>query len=249
MFGRERDDEEYIAPVEEYRDDGEYSDEYDGYSGGDCADHSHGAAYDTEEYRDDCSDHDHGQTYEDYNAEQAVYDRASDLRSRFAAVLEPGENIVWLGSANKQANASEKGLPATMRIIWYWWIAATLLVALMSLVTGGILNAVGAVPFGAFGIIFLISGGNVKEWSYAITDRRVITLKKDKAVSDYFGNIRNIQKFASRNNRGYVIYRKAVKSKNEKVTATVNSGIFGIDQPLAVYQILTDAMNCRRQKR
>lgn len=249
MFGRRRDDEEYIAPVEEYRDDGEYSDEYNGYSGGDCADHSHGASYKVKEYRDDCSDHTHGQTYKDYNAEQSGYDRASDLKSRFTAILEPGENIVWMGETNRSAKISEKGTPALMRAVWFWWIGMSILMFIVMLITGdGLFAASGVIPFAVFGLAFRFFGGDVNRWSYAITDRRVITLKKYKAVSDYFGNIRNVRQYSSKNNRGYISYQKVKTTLYGRIptTTTTVGGIFGIDQPFAVYQTLIDTMSYRK---
>lgn len=252
MFGRRRDDEEYIAPVEEYRDDGEYSGEYNGYSGGDCADHSHGASYEVKEYRDDCSDHTHGQTYEDYNTEQSGYDQASTLRDRFAAVLEPGENIVWMGETDKRAKTSEKGTPGLMRSFWRFWMAINVFMFLVMLILGaGLFAAAGVIPFAAFGLIFRFFGGDVNKWSYAITDRRVITLKKDRAVSDYFGNIRNVMQFTSRNGRGYVSYQKFTTGTYGKIpTTTITSGgIFGINQPLAVYQTLIDTMSYHNKAR
>ena len=249
MFGRRKDDEEYIAPVEEYRDDGEYSEEYDGYSGGDCADHSHGSTYEVKEYRDDCSEHSHGQTYEDYNTDQSGYDRESELRSRFMALLEPGETIVWIGSADKRAKTVEMGTPGIMRVGWRWWLSMSIFMFVVMLFSGAGIFAFGLIPFAAFGLVFRAFGGDVRGWSYAITDRRVITLKKERAVSDYFWNIRYVRQFTSRNNRGYVTYQKVSVSENGIMTSTTNSGIFGINNPFAVYRTLLDIMSYGQQGR
>lgn len=250
MFGKRRDDEEYIAPVEEYRDDGEYSDEYNGYSGGDCADHSHGSTYNVKEYRDDCADHSHGQTYENYNADQSGYDRASDIRARFEELLEPGESIVWMGECDKKAKTIEKGTPGSMRVFMVLWTSVISCMLGFSLAFGaGIAATLGLIPFAVFGLVFLPFSGDVRSWSYVITDRRVITLKKNRAVSDYFWHIRNVSQFTSRNNRGYITYQRVVPSANGRVTTSTFGGIYGINNPLAVYQTLIDVMGYGNKKR
>lgn len=247
MFGRKRDDEEYIAPVEEYRDDGEYSGEYDGYSGGDCSDHSHGSTYDVKEYRDNCDSHSHGQTYENYNAEQSDYDSASDVKAQFLQLLEPGENLIWFGKTDKNAKTSEKGTPAVMRRMWHIWIGINIFMAIITVISGQFVGLFGIIPFAAFGLIFRAFSADIKDWSYAITDRRVITLKGEKISYDYFWHIRGVHQFTSRNNRGYISYQRVAPSENGKVVTSTSSGIFGINQPFAVYQLLINTISCGKQ--
>lgn len=249
MFGRKKDDEEYIAPVEEYRDDGEYSDEYNGYSGGDCASHSHGSTYETKEYRDDCSDHSHEQTYEDYNSEQSAYDQASNERAQFEAVLQPGENILWMGEPDKNAKMMEKGAPALIKMVSLVWLLVIFFTFLTVISSTGISGAVLVIPFVIFGLVIRLSVGNSKNMKYAITDRRIITLKKGKAISSYFGNIHNLRQYTSANNMGFVTYVNRVRSENGRVVSTVNSGLFGIREPKKVYDLLVSLISYNDQRR
>lgn len=183
------------------------------------------------EYNEECR-HSHEQTYKDCDDGQKEYYKSERPRDRFAGEIGHDEIILWCGKAEKKANATETGVGNLGCVGWFMAGVATFLILSKSL-TGFVI------------LLFLpkiFSSCNVKNRTYAITDKRVITLRGRKFTSFPLDKICNVKYSASSRDIGYVTFGVKTKVKDSSMEVMINHGIYAIAYPENAYKKLNKAI-------
>lgn len=183
------------------------------------------------EYRSECH-HSHEQTYNDCNDGQKAYYKSERIEDRFAGEIGHDERILWCGKAEKKAKAIESGIAGLGCLAWFA-AGITLILILSKSITGFVL------------LLFLpkiFSVCSVKNRTYAITDKRVITLRGRKFYSFPLEKIFNVKFFTSARDIGYVTFGVKTKVKDSSMEVMVNHGIFAVTYPENAYKKLNKAI-------
>ena len=237
MFGRKKGDDydEYNESINAKYDD-DYIRENEEYRA-ECS-HSHDQTYENydshkeqKEYREEC-EHSHEQTYEDFNSELAPYEAQSEAEAKFVKYLQQGEHILWCAKAEKNANSAEKGTGC----VGGGGIALVIVIAVLLLPLFGVMSIAAIIM-----AVVIAKETNVKNRTYAITDKSLIIMKGDTPKRIPLDGIRGINYKASPRDVGYVIFHTSYKING--IATNKNDGIFAVRDPNGVSEILSQAVS------
>ena len=220
-------DDDYIAPQKEYRRE---------------CDHSHEQSYSNINNVREC-DHSHEQTYNDVDYEQSSYDEYATLESRFQPFLVSNEHLLWAGGHDKKSPKPPQERKKDRKAY-----AILIVVSVAFIVLGCLTEAACMLSFlGLIALIFTVIGasGGFNQGIYAITDMRIINIKKNRPYFVPLEGVYNINAVTSGNNRGYVSYstRHPVRMGQPMQNGEYRSVFSGINDPQRVKRILQDAVH------